>query len=329
MAEVAFDRRVKIIIGQPQIDTAAYTIFQGAPYQVESIAATTQPAGKIINLSNIPPNPPRGFHFKLETTRGNNGAGTGNEKTVIELANLNPETVGVLHQPNSKVIVSLGYANTSLDTYYAGDIYDIQPTTRGDDIIYRITCKDGVQDALNTRISFNYDESISVSSIMEDLASKLPTASLGTLALESLLSTYVQGGVTFNGNLWDNLEKFCKRWGMSLYRYNGKINIQPWQLINGTPDYLLIGRNTYVMPSSSVITLDPIIQNGQKYTDNTNTKRGVQMTTFLTPIELGEFFTIPPEVDKTLAGTYKVTTIKISANMPTGVFNMTVRGEPM
>ena len=154
MAERAFLRRVKIIIGVPQIDTAGY-VYQEDVQQtgginlgrVVNVPATSVPAGKVINLSNVAPNPSRAFYFKLESTRGGTEGGSANEKSVVELQNLNEDTLELLHQPNAKVMVYLGYEGTSLDLYYTGDIYDIQPSGFGQgDITYRITCKDGFLD---------------------------------------------------------------------------------------------------------------------------------------------------------------------------------------
>lgn len=333
MAEVVFDRRVKVVIGKPQIDKAAYTVIEDNYVLAERetvFPATSEPAGDIINISNVSPNSNRAFYFKLNTTRGSaSGGNTTKEMTTIELANLDQESLDVLYQDGCKILVYLGYKNTSLDLYYTGDIYDIKPIPSGTDRIYKITCKDGSQDAQNTRISLSYDESMSVAEIITDMAGRFPSGSVGTLALNSLESKFVQGGLNFQGNLERNFDKLCKMYGINYFRYNGKINLQPYQLVNGTPEYLLVGRNTFSLGADTIKAIDPVIQNGGKYRDNTNTKRGVQVRLFLTPIQLGEFFTVPTDVSKELAGTYKVTTTKIDASTPEGNFDITVRGEPM
>ena len=332
MAKKAFDRRVKIVIGKPQIDTAAYTVTE-ENYVVANretvFPATTEPAGDIISISNTGDNT-RGFYFSLDTTRGSaKGGSSSNEKTIIEIANLNEESLAVLYQSGCKVMVYLGYKDTPLELYYTGDIYDIRPSSNGLDKIYKITCKDGAQDAQNTRVSLSYDESMSIADIIKDMAGRFPSGSLGTLALDSVESKFIQGGVNFQGNLERKFDAFCKMHGINYFRYNGKINLQPYQLVNGTPEYLLVGRNTFTLTEGTIKAIDPIIQNGGKYLDNTNTKRGVQVRLFLTPIEIGDFFTVPPEISKELAGTYKTTTTKISVSMPNGDFDITVKGEPM
>lgn len=339
MSERAFNRRVKVIIGTPRIDSESY-IFQediGIPERSSSTKGdstrfkiTSVPAGKTINISNVEPNSTRAFYFKLESTRGTSGGGTSNEKTVVELQNLNEETLEILHSPNARILVYLGYEGTSLDLYYAGDIYDIQPSGFGDgDITYRITCTDGAADSVNTRVALAYEETTPVSEILADMVKKFPSSSLGDVAIDIATPRFVQGGLVIQGNLSRVFNKYCKMYGVSALRYNGKISLQPYQLVNGTPEYINIGKNTYTVPPSAVKTLDPIIQNGGKYIDNKNTKRGVQLVTFLTPMELGQFFTILPETSKTLAGTYKITAIKIDANLPLGNFDVIVNGEPM
>jgi hypothetical protein len=336
MAVTAFGRQMKIIIGAPQRNIAEHYISTGADLtqspliQETKVDATTIPAGKIVNISNISPNPKRGFYFKMETTRGGSEGGSSNERTVIELANLNEDTLGILHTENSQIQVWLGYeSDNSLDLYYSGDIYDIQPKKNGEDIIYSITAKDGFVDNKNTRVSLHYDETMSVKDILTDLVKRFPSGSIGTMALDYLNTEKIVGGKSIQGILLKEFDRLCKSYGVSYFRYNGKYNLQPYQLIDGTPEYLLIGQKTYNIPPKSVLVLDPIIQNGAKYYDNTNIKRGVQLTTFLSPIELGQFFTIPPETSKTLAGTYKVTTIKIEADFYGEPWFVTVRGEPM
>lgn len=330
MSKTAFGRQMKIIIGVPERNTEAYTINSEVPLADIKVDATTVPAGKIINLSNIPPNSKRGFSFKMESTRGGVTGGSANEKTTIQLMNLNDDTLGILYTENSQIQVWLGYeSDNSLDLYYSGDIYDIQPKVSGDDIIYSITAKDGYVDNKNTKVSLQYDESMSVKDIMTDLIKRFPSGTIGTMALQYLETEKIVGGKSMQGNLLREFDRICKSYGVNYFRYNGKYNLQPYQLVNGTPEYLLVGRNTYTIPVNGVLALDPIIQNGGKYYDNTNLKRGVQLTTFLIPIELGQFFTILPETSKTLAGTYKVTTIKIDADFLGANWVVVVRGEPM
>jgi hypothetical protein len=329
MAIEAFGRQMKIIIGAPERNIASYVI-EGTVLADVKVDATTVPAGKIINLSNIPPQPKRGFHFKIDSTRGGVEGGGTNEKTIIELANLNEDTLNILHTENSQIQVWLGYeSDNSLDLYYSGDIYDIQPKRSGRDIIYLITAKDGYVDNKNTRVSLNYPESTPVSDILADLITKFPSGSVGTLALDKLTTKVVTGGLSFQGNLGKSFDVLCKSHGINYFRYNGNYNLQPYNLINGTPEYLLVGRNTYTIPNKGVFSVDPIIQNDGKFFDTTNTKRGVQVTTYIIPVELGQFFTILPETSKDLAGTYKTTTIKIHADFKGSDWSVTLRGEPM
>jgi hypothetical protein len=240
------------------------------------------------------------------------------------------DTLGILYTENSQIQVWLGYqSDNSLDLYYSGDIYDVQPKRSGEDIVYSITAKDGFVDNTNTKVSLQYDESMSVKEIMEDLIKKFPSGNIGTMALDYLQTEKIVGGKSVQGLLLREFDRLCKSYGVNYFRFNGKYNLQPLRLVNGTPEYLLVGKNTYTIPVNGVLALDPIIQNGEKFYNTTNLKRGVQLTTFLIPIELGQFFTILPETSKTLAGTYKVTTLKVEADFLGASWNVTVRGEPM
>ena len=345
MAVTAFGRRMKIIIGAPQRNIESYTyntsVFKNKPVlgidgkdtgktvdTTIKVDATTIPAGKIINLSNIPPNPKRGFYFKLETTRG--GGTSKNEKTTIELANLNEETLGILHTENSVIQVWLGYeSDNSLDLYYSGDIYDIQPKRVGEDMIYTITAKDGYVDHKNTKVSVNYDESLSYADVLLDLLSKFPSGTIGSIAAPALATKKVIGGLSYQGTLKKIVDSFCKSNGLVCHRFNGKYNVQLAELFLGSEAAESLAKNTFTVPDKGVLALDPIVANGEKYFNQKNVKRGVQLTTNLIPIELGQFFTISPETSKELAGTYKATTIKVEADFLGNSWNVTVRGEPM
>lgn len=333
-SEYNWSRSYKIVAGKPSHETSAYT-FEGVvvgklPPTTISVDAVTEPAGDIIQMSNLESEGDslRGFKFKLRTTRSSGSTASSNEKTILTLYNLNKETLGVLAQEGCVVRVYAGYQG-EVDLVYSGDITIIAPKDEGADIAYNITCKDGATDIKNTKVSIRYDESFSMANVMRDLAGRFPSGSIGTMAVDQLEDKKVTGGFSCQGKLINIFNKACQRNGLTYTRYNGKISVRPDQLVQGTPDYLLVGRNTYTLNPKVIKTLDPVLDNRSKQTNQKNVKRGIQITTFLIPITLDQFITIPPEASQEYSGTYKIVAIQTNLDSRMGGWDTTLRCEPM
>lgn len=333
-SEYNWNRSYKIVIGKPEHETSAYT-YEGVvvgklPPTTIKVDAVTEPAGDIIQMSNLESEGDsiRGFKFKLKTNRSSGSSSASNERSTLTLYNLNKESLAVLAQEGCVVRVYLGYEG-SVELAYSGDITTVTPKDEGRDIAYQCVCKDGAIDIKNTKVSIQYDEGMTMASILEDLAGRFPSASVGTIAASGLEEEKITGGFSCQGKLINIFNKLCRRNGLTYTRFNGKISVQPQQLIQGTPDYLLVARNTYILEDHHIKSIDPILDNSLKATNQKNTKRGVQITTFLIPVSLDEFITVSETASQEYAGTYKITAISTNASSPTGAFDTTVRCEPM
>lgn len=327
-------RSYKIIFGKPEHETSAYT-FEGVvvgklPPAIITVDAVTDPAGDVVSMSNLPSegNDLRGFNFKLNTTRGSSSTGSSDEKSTLTLYNLNKETLDVLNQEGCVVRVYAGYEE-DISLVYSGDILTVEPRTEGQDITYVVGCKDGAIDLKNTKVSIQYAESFSMANIVRDLASRFPSASLGTTALDSLESKYVTGGYTCQGTLSSVFDKICQKYELTYSRFNGRISVRPDQLIQGLPDYAIVNKNTYELSGDNIKTLEPTIKNNGKLTKQKNIKSGIQLTTYLIPISLDQFITIPSEANEKYTGTYKITSINFSLDSRNGPWDVSLKCEPM
>jgi hypothetical protein len=329
-----YNRSYKVVFGRPEHDAPAYLqegqgIIKLSPVNVE-VDALTIPAGDIVSMSNLVSegSKRRGFNFQLKSTRSSGSSGSKAEHSTLILYNLNEESLAVLNQEGCVVRVYAGYGG-NIDLVYSGDIKSIFPKTQGNDIIYECLCTDGLIDIKNTKVSLQYDESVSMKDVVTDLAGRFPSGSVGTVAAKKLESTYVTGGYVCQGKLINIFNKLCSQNSLTYSRFNGKITVKPEQLVQGTEDYEELTKNTYTLSSSNIKTLDPIIDNATKFTKQTDTKRGVVVTTYLIPITLDQFFTIPPEANQSYAGTYKITAININLDSRKGPWDVTLKGEPM
>ena len=334
MSNYNWNRAYKIVFGKPKHETSAYT-FEGTvvgnlPAPQIEVDAVTEPAGNVVSMSNLVSEDEtlRGFKFTLNSVRIASGTGSSGEKSVLTLYNLNPETLEVLNQEGCVVRVYAGYQG-AVNLVYSGDIEEVSPKTEGQDIAYKIDCKDGSIDLKNTRVSIQYSENISMANIVRDLASRFPSASLGSTTMDSLESKFITGGYSCQGKLSDIFDKVCQKNQLTYSRFNGKISVRPEQLIQGLPDYLIVERNTYTLLPDTLHIIDPILANKGKSTNQANVKRGIQLTTFLIPVTLDQFITILPETSQQYAGTYKITKIMTKLNSIQGAWTTSLKCEPM
>lgn len=345
MSELNWDRSYRVVFGKPAHEKEAYffegqvvtpdelSVINASPEAIRkplTLDATTEPAGDVISMSNLVSegDSARGFLFRLKTTRKAAANSASAEKSILTLYNLDKESIAVLNQEGCVVRVYAGYGGI-VNLVYAGDVSSISIKDIGSDIAYNVTCKDGAIDIKNTKVSLEYDESLSTGQVLRDLISRFPSASLGKIATAIIDKKFVRGGHSVQGNLLMIFEKMCKRNGLTYSRYNGKISVRPEQLVQGTPDYLFMARNTFTLESDVIKALDPVMDNKTKLTTQKNVKRGIQLTTFLIPITLDQFISVPDGVSQEFAGTYKITTLEINLDSRKGPWDISVRAEPM
>lgn len=347
MSKENWGRSYRIVIGRPEHIKSVY-LSDGAVISAEelkivndipqgirankkiTVDATTIPAGKIAQLSNLASDDEdtRGFSFTMKSTRKVSANASSAEKTSIILFNLNKETIDIIQQEGAVVRVFAGYGG-EVDLVYSGDVESVSIKHQGNDKLYIINCKDGLIDQKNTKVSLEYAETMSLLDIMKDLIRRFPSASVGEIASAVLEKKFITGGVSVQGNLLKIFEKMCKKYGLTYSRYNGSISVRPEQLIQGTPEYMLLANNNFILEADVLKNIEAVMDNKKKQTAQKNTKRGIQLNTFLIPITLSQFITIPEEASKLYAGTYKLTALNISLDSRKGPWDVNVTAEPM
>lgn len=333
-----YQRSYRLTFGVPEQVTESYTVNLGTVVEVPrvprtataQISAQSIPAGDIIQLSNLPQDGAslRGLTFTFESQRANSTVASKAEKSVLNLYNLNEDTLAVLNQDGCKVLIEAGYGG-SVSLIYTGDVITINPKTQGSDVITRVVLQDLGMDTKNTRISVDFDETMSMTQVIDSLIGSFPTAAKGILAIDRLNGKFFTGGVAYQGNLIRIIEKICAQNDLVYSIWNGVITVQENQLIQGTPSYALLLPNLWQLTPDTIKTIDASIDNKGKTSAQKNVKRGVVLSTFLIPINIAQFFNVPDTVSKSLAGTYKITKLGIKLNSRTGPWDTELRGEPL
>ena len=325
-----WQRSYLIEFGTPEINTEAYNIkgvFENPADGVVDATTTPSDARRISNLVEDDA-PLRGFNFTFTTKRKMGANATSAEVSLLEIMNISPDMLAVFNKPECVVLISCGYGG-KVDLIYTGGVDSVIPRQSGQDIIYRVKLKEVGTAANNTKVSLSYPESTTVTNVIKDLIKKFPSATEGSVNTSALDDVLVTGGVCVQGVFVSSFDRMMARFGLDYSFENGKISVRPNQLIQGDVDYNLIAPNTYVITPEVVKSLDPIIQNKGKATGRKDKKRGVILTTFLIPIKLDQFFTIPPSLSEELAGTYKITVIQTKVGSRGSLFDTIIAGEPL
>lgn len=330
-----WQRYYRITFGIPAYELETYYV-QGSviPANVAAREGATQSVpSNALKISNIPSdgNSLRGFNFALSTKRTISKSATRDETSVLTILNLSPKMYKLFNTEGCVVKIEAGYKDQGVSVVYNGFVQKVEVKSGkgSDDISYLITMKDAGLDVKNTKVSVDFPETSDIVESLEALIKMFPSVSSQSLALQALKGVVVAGGFSFEGKLIEVIQKICKTYKIDYSILNGKFFARMEQLFQGSEDYNKLVPNTYVFTPDTIKSLDPIIDNSNKESGQKNTKRKVLLSTFLTPISFDNFFTVPSDISKELAGTYKINTIEIKLNSRTSLWDTVIIGEPM
>lgn len=221
--------------------------------------------------------------FDCTIRRSAKGSGSKAEKTMFRLYNLAPESIAVLQQKGSVLILEAGYDGDN-DLLYVGDISFVSTRRAWPETITTVETKDGGFVLNNTRAQITYEAKMSKAEIIRDMIGKLDGISIGTLAISQLENEYYQDGLSITGNLRDNLIDICRSEGYSWSINNSKISIKPSQLTKSSPEYNKLQVTGYKLTADYIQEIDWYYDNSKKLQDQKNVVRGVSFTTFLLPL---------------------------------------------
>jgi len=352
-----FGRRYRIKIGTPQIEkvywiyecsvqaNSVYTDFGGGlslafnkenqlnirtPYLAGTSLSQTIPSDAYM-ISNVPSdgNSSRGFNFTFSTKRVVNGAPDKSEMSTLTIKNLPPEIITILNTEGCLVQIEASYkSKKDLDLYYNGTVKGMNIKRSGGDLDYIIRLEDNGLATKNTTVSADFSDKDSVADVVVALAKMMGLAK-GNLALEELKTQFVTGGLSLEGNVTEILTRMARRYKFDFSFFNGEFIARMKNILAADQNYNQLAKNTWVFQGSdnNIIDIEEVNDFGDKDGGN-GTKKKVRVNTFLTPANIGEFFTIPPEISKDTSGTYKITELSFEISSDTS-FNTIFVGEEM
>ena len=310
-----WQRSYRIVFGVPEYTQDLYSIdkvsigplkreFQ--PFDAETIPS------KALKMSNLieDGNSTRGFTFSLDSTRkASASSNKKTEKTVLQLYNLNKEAIDILNLDGCVMRVFAGYGGKT-DLIYSGDVEQVSPIQMGQDLIHRVRLTDGGVSEKDTIVSVQYDEFTSTAQVITDLVGLYPDSAVGYLGLDKQSAEFTTGGQSYAGKLVKIIDRIMNKNNLRQGRYNGKIVVIPDNLKVGEADYEKNKINTYLFFPDNVKAISAASTNKNKTTGTEQTQTSINVSSFLIPIELGQYFTIPNAVSEEYNGTYLVTEIR-------------------
>lgn len=345
-----FGRRYRIKIGVPE--QPSFIIYECSIQANKTYSQTTLPdyafSSPTVNtkpitpwsltipsdavlLSNLPSdgNSLRGFDFEFSTKRTLSQESSKSEISTAKIKNLPSNVVNLLNTKGCMFQIEAAYkSKKALDLYYIGNVVMLNVRRSGADLDYIISLKDSGTSLENTKVVADFDETDSIADVVVTLGGMLGTPAQYT-ALEQLKDTYVTGGLSFDGNVADILKSLAKRYNFDYGLFNGNFIARMREIFSSDSNYNKLKNNTWVFDKedNNILDIEQLNKNVEVAT-NEKSKKQVRVVTFLTAANIGEFFTIPPDIDKRTSGTYKISELHFEISSK-GNFNTVFVGEEM
>lgn len=301
-----FQRTYKITFGTRDVPSQAVYIVPeliAIPNESATTEMTEAIPSNAISFNNL--TNPRGFDFSFDSSQVASSASASSEKSNLVLNNLSVEDERILLQPNCVVIIEAGYEG-HLTLCYTGDVTNVTPLKNPPDISYKIQLVASGNAILNTMISTHYDEDLSMTDVVLDMAKRFPATSVATYGLNEYNTRYKTGGRGYTGTLIKNFEDLLYSQKLDYVFSNNKIYIIPYRLKG--QDYQDFSKTNFTLSEASIKQVSNVTDNTQAGNGDVqlNIKKW-QVNTFYLPIEVGQFITIPNTTNlRKYAGTYIV-----------------------
>lgn len=144
-------------------------------------------------------------YFEIEMT-GNKLTNTAK----IDIYGLSEETLGFIEQKGSSCILKIGYDNEELSTLFTGNIVEYELNFIENDLVIKITCKDGYIPLTEKKLSLSFIENSTTKQIIDKIVSEL---NLTKGDYSSLPSYSYKQGFSFVGSPGRALDLILSRIG--------------------------------------------------------------------------------------------------------------------
>lgn len=128
----------------------------------------------------------------------------------ISIYNLSEETIGLLEEKDTSIILKIGYDNEELSTLFIGNVVSYEHDFNENDVVTKITCKDGYIPLTQKKLSLSFIEGSNTKQIVDKIVGELNLAKADYSALPNFV--YKQG-FSFVGSPGTALDTIVARIG--------------------------------------------------------------------------------------------------------------------
>ena len=142
-------------------------------------------------------------------------------QSTIQIWNLSRETINAIRRGGVSVNLYVGYEGKAKELLYSGGVIACKTARQGTDIITSLICLAGGSNLMRSTTSKSYANGVSVSSVVNELASTIPGISVDKANI-NIQGSIGFAGWSFVGSTKDALDKLAYQFGFSWNIQDGK-----------------------------------------------------------------------------------------------------------
>lgn len=144
-------------------------------------------------------------------------------RSTISIYNLNESNRASIHELNTQIIVSAGYANaTGPKIIFMGDVLRVNHANQFPDIITKIESGDGILELRQARAPISFATEIDAFSVLQQAAKLL---GLPIQEMPTAVSGSYKNGFQHTGSVKLAIDTICKRFNLDWSIQNGKLQV--------------------------------------------------------------------------------------------------------
>lgn len=239
----------------------------------------------------------------------------------IEIYNPNPDTLSVLQNKFTKVILNAGYEG-DIRLLFKGEIRNVYQKKIGTDRIVTLYAGDGQRDWQNATFNKTFTENISISSAIKEVLKTFEEVTEGVVNGLPKVADKLRGQ-TLSGSSKDILDNFADEYGFTWSIQDGEVIIVPVEEPIRSNEAVLVNAATGMIGSPTVTEI------GADVTTLLNPRmlpnRAFKIESINAEIQLGNlFFREIPRTDA--EGTYKIQEVTFKGDSREGDWISMVKG---
>lgn len=242
----------------------------------------------------------------------------------LEIYNLSDETISYLQRKFTKVVIEAGYEG-NIKLLFTGDIRNVFHTKVGPDRMTTIYAGDGEQDWQNSTFNRTFINSVSISSVIQEVLSSFSNLTIRSLEGIPDVADKIRG-ISLSGSSKDIMNDFAEEYNLDWSIQDGEIIVTPRALAMSGEEAVLITSATGMVgsPTLTEIGADVTCLLNPDLLPN----RAFKIESVNTDVQIGNLYF--RNISKTSAeGFYKIQEVIFKGDSMEGDWLATVKGRTL